>query len=155
MNLRRWSINTRHVIGQPGNPMLERWRLLQTPWFGLYVHHIYREDLDRVPHDHPWVFTSLVLRGGYIEEYRADARVNRNDVRRAHARWSVHRFPLQAAHRIISVLPGTTTLVWVGPKVRTWGFYDGWDWVPWGDYSVQTRLRPTEGVTPPQHEVRP
>jgi hypothetical protein len=62
------------VIGQPGNPMMERWRLLQTPWLGIYVHFIHREDLDPIPHDHPWQFRSFVLRGGYNEEFWPDAR---------------------------------------------------------------------------------
>jgi hypothetical protein len=138
----RWDFNSRFVIGQPGNPMLERWRLLQTPWFGIYVHHIYREDRDPVPHDHPWTFWSLILRGGYDELYRSEPRINSNDVPRSHAQWTVHHFPLQGAHRIVSVRPKTVSLVLVGRKRRTWGFYNGWEWVP---YTTALGLRPTEG----------
>src|SRR4051794_6827094 len=70
----RWTINERFVIGKPGNPMMERWRLIQTPLLGVYVHFIYREDLDPTPHDHPWAFVSLVLRGEYQERVWPDAR---------------------------------------------------------------------------------
>lgn len=138
---RRWGINERFVIGKPGDPMLERWRLLQTPRFGIYVHFIFREDLDPVPHDHPWAFWSLVLRGGYVEALyeRPGSGVCRLVTRRCRR---AHRFPLHHAHRIVGVAPGTVTLVLVGRKQRVWGFYDGAVWV---DYRDALRLRPTEG----------
>jgi hypothetical protein len=144
---RRWSVNERFVIGKPHNPMMERWRLLQTPWFGVYVHFIYREDLDPVVHDHPWAFVSLVLFGGYDELYTADPRSSDASVTQRHRMGRSHLFPLTAAHRITHVRRWTTTLVFVGPKRRVWGFYDyglplGSHWV---DYRDALRLRPTEG----------
>lgn len=141
----RWAFNSRFLIGKPGNPMMERWRLIQTPLFGLYVHFIYREDLDPVPHDHPWRFWSLVLRGGYREEYHPDVREIGTSRQQQHEPWSVHEFPLRAAHRITSVEPRTVTLVLVGRKLRTWGFYDerrGNAFVDWRD---ALGIRPTEG----------
>jgi len=138
---RRWALNERFVIGQPGNPMMERWRLLQTPWLGIYVHLIYREDLDPIPHDHPWRFLSFVLRGGYSEDFYPDARVSEGRAQ-SFGRWSFHSFPPAAAHRITSVRPGTVTLVLVGRKVRTWGF---WQFGRWIDYRDALGLRPQEG----------
>ena len=139
----RWGLNQTFVIGKQGNPMMKRWRLIQTPWFGVYVHFIYREDLDPVPHDHPWWFASLVLRGGYFEELHE--RTGSGSLRGVSwKRGSLHRFPLHHAHRIVHVLPGTTTLVLVGPKARAWGFYDGPRWI---DYRDALGIRPTEGVS--------
>lgn len=138
----RWDLNSRFVIGQPGNPMMERWRLLQTPRFGVYVHFIYREDLDPVPHDHPWQFWSLVLRGGYAEYLYPDARVSGENDLREYGRWSFHRFPLASAHRILSVKPRTVTLVVVGRKCRTWGF---WSEGLFTDFRDALGLRPQEG----------
>jgi hypothetical protein len=137
----RWGLNEHFVIGRPGNPMMERWRLVQTPWFGLYVHFIYREDLDPVPHDHPWAFRSLVLHGGYFEELH-ERPGNGHSREVWHGPRSLHRFPLHWAHRIVHVQPGTITLVLVGRKVRTWGFYDGSTWM---DYRDALGLRPAEG----------
>lgn len=138
---KRWALNERFVIGKPGNPMLERWRVFSTPWFGLYVHRIYREDLDPVPHDHPWRFRSLVLAGGYTEEvHERPGSGECRDI--SHGRLSLHAFPLHRAHRITYVKPRTVTLVLVGRKVRTWGFYDGPRFV---DYRDALGLRPTEG----------
>lgn len=145
-----WRPSSRFLIGasNPAGPMLERWRLIQTPWFGIYVHHIYREDMDRTPHDHPWEFRSLVLRGGYTEELHPDIRVNGFSFEsRSHQRGSFHVFPLANAHRITYVLPGTTTLVLVGRKQRIWGFWDDLlGSATWIDYRLSEPVRPTEGV---------
>lgn len=136
-----WRKSSHFEIGKPGDPMLHRWRLLQTPLFGIYVHFIYREDLDRVPHDHPWTFWSLVLRGGYIEELHE--RPGSGEHRQVyHWRGQAHRFPLHHAHRIVHVEPRTVTLCLTGPKRRTWGFYDRGRFV---DYRDALGLRPTEG----------
>jgi hypothetical protein len=56
------------VIGTPDDPYLLRW--LITPANGycqVYGHHFLRSD-DPTPHDHPWHFISIVLRGRYFEE---------------------------------------------------------------------------------------
>lgn len=43
--------------------------------------------------------------------------------------------PARAAHRIVLAEPHTTTLVFVGRKSRTWGFYDGAGrFIDWRDY---------------------
>lgn len=140
---RKWTQN-RFLIGQDGNPMMARWRLLQTPLFGVYLHFIYREDLDPVPHDHPWWFCSLVLRGGYVERLVPDARLWEQAVDKRRWRRSLHAFRLRSAHRIVKVDPGTVTLVLVGPKVRTWGFYgEGGVFIEW-DRALG--VRPTEGT---------
>lgn len=44
-----------------------RWQILALPWGTLYLHHIARADQDEHLHNHPWNFTSLILKGGYVE----------------------------------------------------------------------------------------
>lgn len=131
--------------------MMKRLRLIQTPWFGVYLHFIYREDLDPVPHDHPWVFWRIVLRGWYHEIYLRDAERGPRESPKQ-APWRPSKVPTSHAHRITYVCPGTVSLVLVGPKIRTWGF-----WTPeaewssetgtrtWVDYRDALHLRPTEG----------
>lgn len=146
---RRWGLLQTFVIGRQNNPMMKRIRLVQTPWFGLYVHHIYREDLDPVPHDHPWNFWRMVIRGGYVERY-FDNPATGKDVLRAQRRWRIGHFPTHHAHRIVLVKPKTVSLVFVGPKHRVWGFWGPReDAVPrtWVDYRDALGLRPTEGVS--------
>ena len=109
----------------------------------------------------------MVLRGGYIEEYLPDPEWG--PARPAIMQpWRPHWFPTKHAHRITMVKPGTVSLVVVGRKKRTWGF-----WRPtadpstygdlmaaslgasvtlrpraeWVDYRDALDLRPTEGVT--------
>jgi hypothetical protein len=159
---RRWAFNETFLVGRQDNPLLKRWRLVQTPWFGVYVHHLYREDLDPVPHDHPWSFVRMVVRGGYGEHHLSDPARGRVVVR-AQRRWRLGWFPTTHAHRVVVVKPGTVSVVIVGPKRRAWGF-----WTPeslpnahglpgcssgcqtsrtWVDYRDALGLRPTEGVT--------
>lgn len=145
---RRWGLNQRFVIGKQDNPMMERWRLIQTPWFGLYVHFIHREDLDPVCHDHPWGFWRMVLRGGYLEERLKKPRIGPPRLHQI-APWAPSFFPVEQAHRIIRVKPGTVSLVLVGRKRRTWGFWrepPGLGFRQWVDYRDALGLRPTEGV---------
>lgn len=149
MSKGRWAIWETFIIGKQHNPMMKRLRVVQTPWFGIYLHFIYREDLDPVPHDHPWNFWRMVLRGGYVENYL-------DDPASGPARpqmilpFRPTFFPTYHAHRIVMVKPGTISLVLVGRKVRSWGF-----WGPseargprtWTDYRDVLDLRPSEGVT--------
>jgi len=144
----RWGILQTFVIGKQDNPMMKRLRLVQTPLFGVYVHFIYREDLDPVPHDHPWTFWRCVLRGGYMENYLDDP--GRGQYRlRVQRQWRVGRFPTDHAHRIVVVKPGTVSLVIVGRKRRVWGFWGSVEGImprTWVDYRDALGLRPTEGV---------
>jgi hypothetical protein len=143
---RRWAINHRKVIGPTDNPLILRRQLLQTPLFGIYVHVMRREDADRYPHDHPWNFWSLILRGGY-EEMRYPDAARRRCLRMfvlSHTRWRLHRLRVGDAHRVISVQPGTVTLVIVGRHRQVWGFYpDGqwieWRWIEWRKRICQTQ----------------
>lgn len=107
-----------------GVPMLTRWRILQNRRFGLYVHEWHRPDSDRDCHDHPWWFGTLILRGGYTEEVRVLPGDPASWVRRHFRRpFTWHAMPLNQAHRVIEVKPNTWTLLLVGPKVKSWGFY--------------------------------
>lgn len=164
---KRWGVFETFVIGKQDNPMMKRVRLLQTPWFGLYVHFIYREDLDPVPHDHPWNFWRLVIRGGYLEHYLTKPATGKYRLT-SPGRWRPSYVPTTHAHRIVTVAPGTVSLVLVGKKQRVWGF-----WTPealplrkiargrnhpegpgpgtspertWIDYRDALNLRPSEGV---------
>jgi len=117
---------------------LARLRLIQTPWFGVYVHDIYEPDADRDPHNHPWAFISIVLRGGYTERlYRTHGKyvyINGSQTR-TYRRWSAHRMGRDAAHRIIDAQPGLRTLILVGPRRAGWGFFTEGGFVPWQDYT--------------------
>lgn len=117
---------------------LRRLYLLRTPWFGVMLHWIVREDFDRdALHNHPWAFFRFIVRGGYTEQvaYAFDhsTLTATEDVKH---RWlTMGMFPKHAYHRISSVKPNTLTLVINGPKNRDWGFFvPGEGHIKWSTY---------------------
>lgn len=133
----RWAFMRRFTIYKNDAIYLDRLRLVQTPWFGVYLHRIEQPDLDRDPHDHPWPFASLVLRGGYREMFHPRPRIANHGVEREWGRWSLHTMGIETAHRIRSVEPRTVTLVFVGRLVRKWGFWTEQGFAPWKEYLAQ------------------
>jgi len=117
---------------------LRRLRIIQTPWFGLLLHFIYTPDLDQDPHDHPFNFISVILRGGYTE--RVFKHVREHDfsyVRRRHLRFGVNVMPVRYAHQIDDMAPHTTTLVFAGRRQRDWGFWRADGWTFWKTYNKE------------------
>lgn len=135
----RWGLWTRMVLVDPaGAVYLKRLRIIQTPFFGVYLHDIESPDSDPVPHSHPWAFISVVLRGGYLEHvFFPGGPVLGRAYNLFRDRFSVHVFPSGGGqvHRIDAVLPRTKTLVLVGRRRDDWGFFrDGVGLVPWREY---------------------
>lgn len=110
---------------------LTRWRVVQTPWGGVYLHRLTGPDPRPTLHDHPWRFLSLVLRGGYIER-RLDLLTMRVDEN--HRIRRLNRVRSSDAHAIVQLSRTPTwTLLFVGRRVRTWGYLEpdvrgGWRW---------------------------
>lgn len=119
----------REVIGDGGeSPYMVRYRIIDTPWFGVYLHHILRSDVDRHLHDHPFSFVSAMLWGGYTEvlsRYVFDLP--------GHARRLARRAPsicfrnAEDAHHLVLERP-CWTLVLRGPRRRQWGFWTAVGW---------------------------
>lgn len=117
---------------------LRRLYVLRTPWFGVMLHWIKREDWDRdALHNHPWEFWRLILSGGYVETvaYATGDTELCAEVDVEHKLGSFSKFPSGAYHRIRTVKPHTVTLVINGPKTRSWGFFvPGEGEIHWRDY---------------------
>lgn len=133
----RWAFNaTMSIPCRDGIPYLFRRRLVQTPRFGIYLHDIFEPDADRDPHDHPWTFISIVLRGSYTERLHLYPHVyfaaNYRD--QTWKRWSVHKMTRETAHRITYAEPGLKTLIFTGPRKRNWGFFTDLGYVTWQAY---------------------
>lgn len=146
---KRWTFWQRfNIAGASGGVYLRRLRVIQTPLFSVYWHHIDEPDPDLDPHDHPWKFISFIVRGGYIERVWRDASDRTLNEKNVWNRFSVHVMPTNWAHRITEVRPNTVTLILAGPRVREWGFWKflaqprqypsgrvvAIDWVPWQEY---------------------
>lgn len=120
-----------------GDDYITRWRIIDTPWFGIFLHKIHRPDACPIWHDHPWSFIGFVLRGGYVESVR-DPKTTLISER--HVRW-FNRKRLIDAHFIARLdRTPTTTLLFVGPTKRKWGYWrkieHHWVWTPW-DQDIQ------------------
>lgn len=121
----------KQIIGPDDDPYMVRYILFR--WAHLprvYIHKFLRSDDERAPHNHPWWFVSLVLKGSYLEY--TDAPLNPH----LRKRFSFAYRPLSTFHRV--ALPNgfrkqsfdvgsygpvpCWTLVVTGPDVRGWGF---------------------------------
>jgi hypothetical protein len=70
----------KEIKSRDGELHFKRWRIIETPWFSIYIHGIYKADEDKHMHDHPWNYTSFVLRGFFSERMPArDGRKGRYD----------------------------------------------------------------------------
>lgn len=136
----RWALWARLVIPcENGLVYLARLRIIQTPWFGVYLHDIYEPDADRDPHNHPWSFISIVLRGSYVENVYPEPLENSSRswaVRKEHKRFSIHAMGRKSAHRITYAAPGLKTLILVGPRRSNWGFFTEDGYLTWQEYGA-------------------
>lgn len=135
----RWAVWNRFLIPcQNGEQYLARLRLVDTPWFGIYLHDIYEPDDGRDPHNHPYAFISVILRGWYDERVHPEPAGHRNmSSLKFRKRFSVHRMDKKAAHQIIRCAPRLKTLIIRGKRSPDgWGFYTMSGYVPWQEYKA-------------------
>lgn len=95
--------------------------LLQQFGICIRVHEILRSDNGTDPHDHPWPYLSIVLKGGYVE-YRFNDECEITSAGK-HGVGSVLLRRARSLHLLV-VEPGKTctTLFIMGPKSQSWGF---------------------------------
>ena len=118
------------VKGNEGEVYLIRYILFKCKWFGLYLHEFVKSD-DEVHHNHPWAFSTVILKGEYIEEISEIVsnkfplfRLKRS-ARLVKAGQFVHR-KASHIHRILlthedSPKPITLSIMW--HKTQEWGFF--------------------------------
>lgn len=123
-------------------PYLTRWTL-SGKRFGskgdsrpVFLHHFHRSDADEL-HSHPWGFTSIILWGGYYEITPGDGwNLGIGPLRK---RWYspgriLHR-PHGTIHRIeIPEGREAWSLVFVGEKKSSWGFWCSGFFRPWREH---------------------
>ena len=165
--LRRW-VTPRLVLRRTEDNVayLTRWGI-RTRWGNVYLHRFEGADPGADLHDHPWSFTSIILRGGYKEQRTECAHACRkaddarwwaeqagdvgvsNAVRGRyvthHGRFRVNRMPLTECHTIVTVKPGSITLVFTSPVRRSWGFYTADGFVDHVEYDHPNRELVAEG----------
>ncbi len=115
---------------RPGELYLTRYVGFRCKWFGLYIHKFHVSDYP-VPHDHPWVFLTLPLRGGYWEHF-PDGTYKWRGV-------GIPAFRTAREFHWIDIPAGTN--VWTffmhGPKQREWGFMTDKGWINADQYQPE------------------
>lgn len=97
------------------------------------IHHILRSDLGRDPHDHPWPYVTIILKGGYFEQRFNDA--GEKVSAKWHGAGSILYRPAGSWHKL-TLPPGETawTLFITGKYQNKWGFLTTDGKVPHGQY---------------------
>lgn len=116
-------MKTTRILGQDGSLYLERTVLFRVRGWELVIHRFHRSDSDDHPHDHSRGFWSLMLWGGYIEEFHH------------------HDGEVEDRHRILLHYGRkATTLLFRGPEVRDWYFWvSPVHRIPWREYVFHGR----------------
>lgn len=137
-----WALLQPSVIASPDRPgrtLISRLRVVETPWFAVYVHALRNPDDSRCLHDHPWAFRSLVVSGSYTETWAealdpavryaaSNGEVSGEGLRtRTWWPWSLHRIGQGEYHAITGLRPGRRraavwTVMFVGRRRTDWGF---------------------------------
>lgn len=109
------------ITNAAGDVFMRRYKLLRARWGNVYLHEILRSDEDLCLHDHPWSFVTVILAGGYREVLWGGRRLWRRPG------WTAFRPAYGFAHRIEVDRP-SWSLVFVGRRQRTWGFFGPGGW---------------------------
>lgn len=117
--------HVRH-LDHPEDDYLSRIKLIQTPWFGIFIHAIRTVDPRPTLHDHPWSFLSIILKGGYYERvFAEDGRIIPRRIKWFNWKPLGKTPSHKDAHTIFMLDRSPTwTLMFVGPKRRRWGYWE-------------------------------
>lgn len=114
------------VIGD--NYMRRWWIIPRNALFNVYLHEINHDDDDRALHDHPWVNTSVLLKGSYREITPEGEFVRKPG--------EIIRREASAPHRLEVVEGPVISLFITGPTEREWGFHCPQGWKHWKDFTA-------------------
>lgn len=110
------------ITSRSGEVHFERWAIIETSKFAVYLHKISKPDSDHL-HSHPYPFFSMILKGSYIEEF-TDSTIE-HVITRTKSPLSVGVTPLTRYHKIKSIVCGPvfSIVALVGSFESTeWGY---------------------------------
>ena len=104
--------------------------------FNVTLHKIVRSD-DPIMHDHPWGYMTIILRGGYWEHtpvFNNDGKMIA-EFQKWRGPGSIIRRKANDYHWLELAENGTaTTLFFMGPQQRDWGFLKNNKWIQHENY---------------------
>ena len=132
---------------QNDEPYLERYYLFLKDRkhfpFNVFLHKFLKSDPDDV-HDHPWPYTTLILRGGYWEWVPQFTAEGKRIGEIAHWRRPGHFRTCSATsfHRIeLDPAVECWTLFMPGPQRREWGFLQRGQWIHNSEYLEEKAVK--------------
>lgn len=146
------------ITGSDDTTYMVRWIIFGCRFFSIRLHKFVRDDHD-VPHDHPWDFFTIILKGGYWEtEFHGEPFGNNKQFQLQSTTWfkpwsfrfvkaeTKHKVTLnwfcqsgcpdefsQHCDHTLKPIP-CWTLVFTGPNRRKWGFWCPRGWVEWREF---------------------
>ena len=122
----------KEIVSKYGQVHFRRYRLIQTPWFAIYIHQIMKSDEDIHLHDHPWAFTSVILSGAYQEMWKPDPKTYLRYDNRYQGDVVVHA--ATDAHKLTLLSKEVWTMVFTSGRQRVWGYQTPMGWIPNDQY---------------------
>lgn len=123
----------KEIISKQGDLHFQRYRLLETPWFAIYIHRISKSDMDKDMHDHPWDFASFILQGSYLEacKYYPDFETV---IKNVYTAGSMITHRAEDAHQLTLLTGVVWTLVFTSGHTGKWGYQTDNGWVDHKEY---------------------
>jgi hypothetical protein len=123
-----------------GEDYLHRYYLLfkdrKVAPFNVTLHKIVKSD-EPILHDHPWPYLTIVLRGGYWEHTPVFNRQGKKiaEFQEWRGPGSIIKRSANEFHWLeLEEGKSATTLFFMGPQQRDWGFLKGNTWMQWQEY---------------------
>ena len=134
------------LIQLDGLDYLERYTIVWTPFFKVYMHNILRSDLDRNLHNHPWHFLTILLKGSYKETLKIiKNQTSFKEKVQVYGPGSTLFRPAHHYHRIELGEETVTSIVIAGPKFQDWGFLVDNKLIPHKEYEKMGKHIQKEG----------
>jgi hypothetical protein len=147
------------IRSKSGELHFKRWRILETPWFNIYIHKICKSDKDKFPHDHPWNYRTIILKGIYKESLYptyddmsdprspgVPLRKTLLPIRNTFGPGDSVRREWYDGHQIELIKGPVWTLVITGKHRGTWGYITDKGWVDHQTYRQQKNTGEKNGA---------
>lgn len=132
----------KQIKSRSGELHFLRYRIFSTPWFGLYIHKIYKPDEDDL-HCHPWNSKSVILSGEYLAASRLTPGNGLRVERKSFGSYtSMDRYDF---HKILKIIKGPVTSLFL-----TWGRHMSWGYVTKEGYVDSSEYRRQKHAPKPE-----
>lgn len=136
------------ILNSDGSAYMERYHFVRGGDQNIRIHHILTSDDHRDLHDHPWDFTSRILKGAYTETTERTTAKDpyADDVLNIYHEGATLVRTAEYLHALTLESLDVWSFVVTGPVRRTWGFRTTQGWVSHKKYKAGGYYSNMEGV---------